>query len=530
VIFRSSRPDPEIPDASLAQAVLCGNAPPERAAIVDAVSGRATTYGELQRDVLRLAAALGARGLRRGEAFAVMLPSSAAFAVALLGISAAGGVVVPLNPQLTPGEIGRLLAMTRATRLLTLASNADTARAAAAVAASASSPLRELFVVGDAPGTTRFEDLIAADAPPAQVGCDPQEDLALLLASSGTSGQPKCVMLTHRNVVAQLVQLDAIALAEENGRGTRVAAVVPFFHVQGLVSVLLTGLRRGRTLVTLPRFEIDAFLRMIGEHQVQVASVVPPIAKALLKHPDLGGYDLSSLARIGCGSAPLGREVEEACGRRLGCEIGQGYGMTEMTCAIAARTAELPARPGSVGHLLPGCEARLVDPDTGADVALGEAGEIWLRGPNRMRGYLGEPSPFEADGWLRTGDIGRFDGEGYLTIVDRIKDLIKVKGFQVAPAELEAVLVTHPAVADAAVVGVPDDAAGEVPKAFVTLKGPATADELLRYVERRVAAYKRVRQIEILDALPRTPSGKLLRRLLLEREASRGATRGKRRA
>jgi acyl-CoA synthetase (AMP-forming)/AMP-acid ligase II len=183
-----------------------------------------------------------------------------------------------------------------------------------------------------------------------------------------------------------------------------------------------------------------------------------------------------------------------------------------------------------VGQLLPGCEARLVDPNSGADVGTGEEGEIWLRGPNRMRGYLGEPPLLDADGWLRTGDIGRFDAEGYLTIVDRIKDLIKVKGFQVAPAELEAVLVSHPAVADAAVVGVPDDAAGEVPKAFVTLKAPADADELMRYVASRVAGYKKVRQIEILDALPRTPSGKLLRRLLVERHAAAGAVHPKGRA
>jgi acyl-coenzyme A synthetase/AMP-(fatty) acid ligase len=229
-------------------------------------------------------------------------------------------------------------------------------------------------------------------------------------------------------------------------------------------------------------------------------------------------YDLSSLQWLGCGAAPLGAELQLACAQRIGCPVGQGYGMTEATAAIALWRVGAPAVPGSSGQLLPGVRARIVDPDNGSDLPQGGTGELWVRTPSMMTGYLGNPdataATIDQGGWLHTGDLARFDSVGNLFLVDRLKELIKVKGFQVAPAELEAVLRSHPAVADAAVVPVPDERAGELPKAYVVPARQVGEPELIDYVAARVAPHKRIHQIAFVEAIPTSPSGKTLRRLL----------------
>ena len=242
---------------------------------------------------------------------------------------------------------------------------------------------------------------------------------------------------------------------------------------------------------------------------------------ALAGHPLVDAYDLSSLRLLGVGGAPLGASVEQRCAERLGCVVGQGYGMTEASALLTVGPLEAPRR-GSVGRLVPNTQARIVDAAGGADLGPGRTGELWIRGPQVMRGYRDRPEAtartVDADGWLHTGDLCYLDLDGYLYVVDRLKELIKYKGYQVAPAELEHLLLTHPAVADAAVVPRPDPEAGEVPVAHVALRGQATAEELLAYVAERVAPYKRVRAVRITDSVPRSPSGKLLRRLLVEAE------------
>ena len=283
-------------------------------------------------------------------------------------------------------------------------------------------------------------------------------------------------------------------------------AVAPFFHAVGLIVLAGRALARGATLVTLPRFDVTGFLAAMQDHRITQTVVVPPVVLALARHPAVDQYDLSSLEWLGCGAAPLSAELQQACAERIGCPVGQGYGMTEATAGIALFPVGTPVVPGSSGRLLPGIRARITDPDTGADLAPGQAGELWVRTPALMTGYLGNPAASAAtvdeDGWLHTGDIARFDTDGNLFLLDRVKELIKVKGFQVAPAELEAILRSHPAVADAAVIPVPDERAGELPKAYVVPAQQVTPQELIDYVAARVAPYKRIHQVAFTDAIP----------------------------
>jgi acyl-CoA synthetase (AMP-forming)/AMP-acid ligase II len=285
--------------------------------------------------------------------------------------------------------------------------------------------------------------------------------------------------------------------------------------------IMNVGLMRGITIVTLPRFDLESFLRVLQDWPIALAHVVPPIAVLLAKHPLVDNYDLRGVKWLFSGAAPFGRELTRAIRERLNVTTRQGYGMTE-TSPVAYYTPPDSERDGKVGLLAPNTECRIVDPETTRDVGPGECGEVWLRGPQIMIGYLNKPDAtagtIDAEGWLHTGDVGSVDDDGYLTLVDRLKEMIKVKGFQVAPAELEALLLEHPLIADAAVIPVADDDAGEVPKAVVVARGPLTADEVIAFVHPRVAHYKRVRVVEFTDRIPKSPSGKILRRVLMARD------------
>jgi acyl-CoA synthetase (AMP-forming)/AMP-acid ligase II len=330
------------------------------------------------------------------------------------------------------------------------------------------------------------------------------------------------VMLTHRNVVANLCQIRAVqTLGEED----TVVGVLPFFHIYGMTVIMNQALRTGATVVTMPRFDLDGFLELLERHRVTKVHLVPPIILALAKHPSVEGRDLSSLKWINSGAAPLSAELADACAERLGCLVVQGYGLTETSPVTHAVPVEREEnRPGSIGPPIPSTECKVADLLDGRDLGPGEDGEVWIRGPQVMPGYLGDEeataNTLDGDGWLHTGDIGHADEDGWFYLVDRLKELIKVKGFQVAPAELEALLLEHPSVADAAVVGSPDEESGEVPKAFVVPAGGTDLDvsELQAFVAARVATYKQVRRIEVLDEIPKSASGKILRRVLVERE------------
>src|SRR5690606_33887589 len=331
-------------------------------------------------------------------------------------------------------------------------------------------------------------------------------------------GLPKGVRLTHRNLVANLVQLAAV---EPITPGDVLLGVLPFFHIYGLTFVLNLGLVTGAAVVTMPRFDLAACLDLMRRYQVTRAPLVPPVIRALARHPAARGVELPALRVVISVAAPLAGDIAAECAARLGCVVKQGYGLTE-TSAVTHINPDDAVRPGSVGLPLPGTECRIVDPATGIVLPPGAAGEVCIRGPQVMAGYLGQTEAtaavLDAEGWLRTGDFGRLDAAGYLTIVYRLKEQIKYKGFQVAPAELEALLLRHPAVAAAAVVPAPDEEAGEVPKAFIVAAAPVAAGEIMSFVAERVAPHKRIRRVEFVEEIPVSASGKILRRVLVERE------------
>jgi acyl-CoA synthetase (AMP-forming)/AMP-acid ligase II len=518
-VVLSPHPDVTVPDLPLHEFVLADAMQrADQAALIDGPSGRTLTYGQLAGGVRRVAAGLAARGFAKGDVFAIYCPNVPEYALAFYGVSAAGGINTTISPLYTVEELVRQLTDAHARFLLTVPPFL-----AKALEAADRSGVEEVFVLGEGEGATPFADLLTAGDTPPAVEIDPASDLVVVPYSSGTTGVNKGVMLTHRNLVANVCQGAPALLA---GEGERLIAVLPFFHIYGLVVLMCAAVSRGSTLVTMPRFDLEEFLRLLQDQRITRAYVAPPIVLALAKHPLVDKYDLSELKSIFSGAAPLDASLERACTERLGCEVIQGWGLTE-TSPVVTTNYNTPGgpRPGSVGVPLPNTEMRVIDPATGADVSRGETGELLVRGPQVMKGYLNAPEATAAmldpDGWLHTGDLGTIDEQGYVFIVDRVKELIKYKGLQVAPAELEAVLLSHPKVADAAVVRFPDEEAGEVPKAFVVARDPVDPGELMAYVAERVAPHKKVRQVEFVDEIPKAASGKILRRLLMDRDRER---------
>ncbi|MEU8027271.1 4-coumarate--CoA ligase family protein [Streptomyces sp. NPDC049099] len=506
-----------IHDAVLGHAAGFGARP----ALIDGTDGTTLTYEQVDRFHRRIAAALADAGVRKGDVLALHSPNTIVFPTAFYAATRAGASVTTVHPLATPEEFAKQLGDSRAGWIVTVSPLLETARRAAELAGG----VREIFVCDSAPGHRSLIDMLATTAPEPHVTIDPDEDIAALPYSSGTTGIPKGVMLTHRQIATNLAQLEP---AVPTGPDERILAVLPFFHIYGLTALMNAPLRKGATVVVLPRFDLDTFLSAIEEHRITGLYVAPPIVLALAKHPAVTRYDLSSLKYVMSAAAPLDAALARACSERLGLPpIGQAYGMTELSPGTHVvpldRLHDAPA--GTVGRLIAGTEMRIVsldDPDK--DLGTGEAGEVLIRGPQVMKGYLGRPDAtaamIDADGWLHTGDVGRVDGDGWLFIVDRVKELIKYKGFQVAPAELEALLLTHPGIADAAVIGSCNDDGNEVPHAFVVRRAEAaeelTENEIMLYVAERVAPYKRIRQVTFIDTVPRAASGKILRRELRE--------------
>jgi acyl-CoA synthetase (AMP-forming)/AMP-acid ligase II len=515
MIFRAPEPPLAIPEVALTpflfeRAATFGDKP----AFIDGPSGRTLTYREWAEAVRKVATGLARRGFRKGDVFAIYSPNLPEYAVAFHAVSLLGGVNTTMNPLCTVKEVNNQLKDSDARYFVTVPSLVEKARDAIA-----DSSVRELFVFGEADGATPFATLFTDGNAPPSVDINAREDVVALPYSSGTTGLPKGVMLTHYNLVANLLQSSGVLGVGE--RDTTLG-VLPFFHIYGMLVIMNLALHQGATVVTMPRFDLEQCLETLQQYRITYANVVPPLVLAFARSPLVDRYDLSSLRVLFSGAAPLGREIAAAASTRLGCRLFQGYGMTETSPVTHA------GRPGidddkvdGIGRPVPNTEVRIVDITTGLDAGGREHGEIWVRGPQVMKGYLNRPEAtaamIDADGWLRTGDVGYADEDGCFFIVDRVKELIKFKGLQVAPAELEAVLLTHPLVSDAAVVPLPHEEAGQVPKAFIVLKGEATADEIMEYVAERVAPYKKVRCVEFIDQIPKSPSGKILRRVLVDR-------------
>ncbi|MFE6070909.1 AMP-binding protein [Streptomyces sp. NPDC056525] len=511
-----------IHDAVLGHAAERGDTP----AMVDGAGEFTLTYGQVDAFHRRVAAGLAEAGVRKGDVLALHSPNTVLFPVAFYAATRAGASVTTVHPLATPEEFAKQLRDSSARWIVTVSPLLPSARAAAELAGG----VREIFVCDQPPqgpegeGVRSLQAFLGSTGPVPEIDLDPDEDVAALPYSSGTTGVPKGVMLTHASIATNLAQLEPVI---PMGPGDRILAILPFFHIYGLTALMNAPLRQGATVVVLPRFELDTFLGAIQKHRINGLYVAPPIVLALAKHPAVADYDLSSLEYIVSAAAPLDAALAQACSARLGLPpVLQAYGMTELSPGthVVPLAAQDPP-PGTVGKLLPSTEMRILSlDDPSKDAAPGEEGEVAIRGPQVMKGYLGRPDAtadmIDADGWVHTGDIGRVDDDGWLYVVDRVKELIKYKGFQVAPAELEALLLTHEGVADAAVIGVTDADGIEIPKAYVVRQAAApglTAEDVMAHVAARVSPYKKVRDVEFIEAVPRAASGKILRRELRDR-------------
>jgi acyl-CoA synthetase (AMP-forming)/AMP-acid ligase II len=507
IIYNSPLPDVEIPDISITtQFLQRADELADDIAISDAQSS-SFTFAELKSAIHRLAGGLQAHGLRPGDVVGIMSPNVPEYAVIFHGVAVAGAAVTTINPTYGAEEVRFQLLDAGATMLFTTSAFLDVARAAAE-----GTGVKEIAVIGQAPNARSLDSLYGD--PIEQVVVDFDQHVVVLPYSSGTTGLPKGVMLTHRNLVANNAQLKQVLNYDDNEAAL---AVLPFFHIYGMQVLMNSLISQGVRVVTMPRFDMVAVLEVLQSEKITRFFAVPPIVLGLAKAPIVDQYDLSSLRQIFCGAAPLGAEIADACAARVGCEVIQGYGMTELS-PVSHCTPPGDYHAGTSGVTVSNTEIRIVDSETGQDQNVGSPGELWIRGPQVMKGYLNNASAtaetIDADRWLHTGDVAVVDEFNHVSIVDRIKELIKYKGFQVPPAELEALLVTHPQIADAAVIGVADDEAGELPKAFLVAAGETlpTLIELQEFLSAHVARYKLVREIEFISAIPKSPSGKILRR------------------
>jgi len=528
-VFTSPFPDVEIPDVSIYDDLFAGLTAEDasRVALIDPATGAETTYGALKAQVDAFAGALAFRGVDTSTVLALLCPNVPAFATVFHGILRAGATVTTINSLYTAGEIEKQLRDAGATWLITVSPLLAQAQQAADAVGI---PADRLIVLDAADGHPDLRALLSEGRAAPDVSFDPATHVAVLPYSSGTTGVPKGVMLSHRNLVANVAQC-RINIDLKNT--DRVLAVLPFFHIYGMTVLLNLALKQRATLVTMPRFDLVQFLTIIQKFGCTYLYIAPPIAVALAKHPVVDQFDISSVHTVFSGAAPLDGETAEIAGRRLNARMMQGYGMSELSPvshAMPFTRDDIPV--SSVGTILPNITCKLVDTETGEEITATEVdgrtrpGELWVKGPNVMLGYLNKPEAtaetLDADGFLHTGDIAVYHEGGYFSIVDRVKELIKYKGYQIAPAELEALLLGHPKVQDAAVIGVLDDDKQEIPKAFVvaTPDSALTEEEVMSFVAANVAPHKKIRRVEFIEAIPKSTSGKILRKDLRAREAA----------
>jgi long-chain acyl-CoA synthetase len=461
------------------------------------------TYSEIEGATRQVAGLLSAHGVVPGDRVGIMLPNVPHFAVLYYGILRAGGVVVPMNPLLKEREVAYYLGNSGAKLMFAWQAFAGEAQAGAKLADA------EAVVVNP----VEFTDVVGASPAVDEVVDRQDDDTAVILYTSGTTGQPKGAQLTHANLLrnVEVARRDLLALGPDDV----MFGGLPLFHVFGQTCGLNAAVAVGASLTLLPRFDAAKALEILVRDRVTIFEGVPTMFGALVNHPDRAGYELPALRVCVSGGAAMPVEVMAAFEEVFGCIVLEGYGLSETS---PAASFNLPGkrRPGSIGTPVTGVEFRLVG-ESGSDVARGEVGEIAIRGHNVMKGYWDKPEETAKairDGWFFTGDLARQDEDGFYFIVDRKKDMIIRGGYNVYPREIEEVLYEHPAVAEAAVIGVPHPDLGEEVGAVVALKpgAAATVDELRDFVKQRVAAYKYPRHLQIIAALPKGPTGKILKR------------------
>ncbi|XP_021952713.1 probable 4-coumarate--CoA ligase 1 [Folsomia candida] len=498
------------------------------------ITGRIYTHGEVYKKGESFATALIHHGLKRGDSVCILLPNIPEYAIVALGIWDAGFIASPINPAYTPAEVARQVENCGGKSIITLSELLPIVEKVKELAPT----LKSVIVIGDPKGHHNFFDMLNTEPDRDKLlkgsDIDTETQTALLPYSSGTTGPPKGVELTHSTFSTNLLQALTPGYRQtfynEGTDGERFIAVLPFFHMYGLQFVLASALHHGAHCVCLPKFDPATFTQTIRRHKPTLLHLVTPLMQFLLHNPDVTKKDLETVKGSVAGGAPTGKTLISRYLEKFdhGMIYQEAYGMTEISSGSHMTPPEVSVtKAGSGGTLLPGTTAKIVDIATGKVVGPNETGEICVRGPQIMKGYYkNEKATKETrddDGFLKTGDIGYHDDEGFLYIVDRLKELIKVKGLQVAPAELEDILRQHPEIADVAVVGIPHEKLGEAPRAYVVPKTKSLTEKSVSdFMESKVSSHKKlVGGVELVSAIPKAPSGKILRRVLKDEYTSR---------
>jgi len=499
----------------------------EKTAIIDGDTGDVWNFREFSNRVATFAGGLAKRGVKAGSVVALIAPNCPAFAISFHAVIRLGATVTTVNPQYTSREIRQQLNESNPLITITTSDKFDTI-----VEAASGTSVNSIILLDENEIQTesRSDDsgqlnisywTDCLESPRSQQPLDARSSVAVLPFSSGTTGIPKGVMLSHFNLVANVIQTNS---AQGYKAGDVALAVLPFFHIYGMQVLMNCLLALQIPIVTMRRFDMETALALIEKHRVTRFFAVPPIVLGLAKHSAIEQYDISSLQQVFSGAAPLGGDIAEEAARRIDCPVVQGYGMTELS-PVSHLTVGDDYKAGSSGVAIANTECRIVD-EKGNDQPYGEVGELWVRGPQVMLGYHNNETAtqecLDDDGWLHTGDIARIDEDNHMTIVDRLKELIKYKGFQIAPAELEATIVSFPEVADVAVIGVADADSGEAPKAFIKMQTGEnlSLSELNQRLATELSSYKQIRELEIIDQIPKSASGKILRQVLRKSQSA----------
>ncbi|KFK44167.1 hypothetical protein AALP_AA1G223400 [Arabis alpina] len=527
--YSQRKPIPLPPNPSLdVTTFISSQAHRGRIAFIDASTGENLTFFDLWTAVASVADCLSDMGIRKGHVILLLSPNSILFPVVCLSVMSLGAIITTTNPLNTPGEISKQINDSKP--VLVFTTNQLLPKI---VAATGSKKLPVVImdeerVESDGEVAGRLVEMMKKKPSGNRVKerVD-QDDTATLLYSSGTTGMSKGVISSHRNLIA-MVQTVMYRLGSEDGSQgeDRFICTVPMFHIYGLAMFATGLLAYGSTIVVLSKFEMGEMMFSIGKYQATYLPLVPPILVAMINGAEQikAKYDLSSLHTVLCGGAPLSKEVTEGFMEKYPMvKILQGYGLTESTgIGASTDTVEEGRRYGTAGKLSASMEGRIVDPVTGQILGPKHTGELWLKGPTIMKGYFSNEeatsSTLDSEGWLRTGDLCYIDEDGFIFVVDRLKELIKYKGYQVPPAELEALLLTHPEIADAAVIPFPDREVGQFPMAYVVRKTGSSLSEksIMEFVAKQVAPYKRIRKVAFISSVPKNPSGKILRKDLIK--------------